>query len=385
MILHVDMDAFFASVEQLDNPALRGECVLVGGESDRGVVAACSYEARQYGVHSAMPMFQARRKCPDAVIVRPRRHRYKAVSKKLMHILRAFSPLVEPVSIDEAFVDITGCERLKGEPEKIAQDVKTNIFSQLKLTCSIGVAPLKFLAKIASDMDKPDGLTVIRPEGVATFIRSLPLEKVPGVGPRMQVQLSELGVRTLGDLRDYPETTLIRRLGKFGHRLRELANGVDTAAVAPDSITKSISSEETFRANTRDPKVLNRYLLRQAEEVARQLRRKNFRTKTVTLKIKFADFTLVTRQMPLNRPSQSALSLYQAAVKLLSACPLNRDVRLIGVGASGLLPVTAPVQMDLFSNPAQVDGDWEKVERTLDKISQRFGKGVIGRADSGRE
>ena len=214
MILHVDMDAFFASVEQLDNPDLKDQCVLVGGLSDRAVVAACSYEARKHGIHSAMPMFQARRKCPDAVIVPPRRARYKELSGKIMNVLGKFSPLVEPVSIDEAYVDITGCDKLLGDPIQVGKAIKRKIKETVHLTCSVGVAPVKFLAKIASDLDKPDGLTLIEQDEVMGFIEILDIGKVPGVGPKMRVQLRKLGIGTLGDVRKYPEKVLAGHWGK---------------------------------------------------------------------------------------------------------------------------------------------------------------------------
>ena len=385
MILHVDMDAFFASVEQLDNPSLKGKCVIVGGLSDRGVVAACSYEARKYGVHSAMPMFQARRRCPDAVIVPPRKSRYTELSAQIMDVLRRFSPLVEPVSIDEAYVDITGCEKLYGNPESIAESVKTKIKAAVNLSCSVGVAPLKFLAKIASDMDKPDGLTVIEPDRMLDFIATLPLKKVPGVGRKMQGQLAELGLKTLGDIRKYPKKMLAARLGKFGIRLLELSTGVDASVVTPETSPKSVSSEETLAADTRDKKLLGRYILKHAEDVARQLRRKGVRARTVILKLKHSDFTLVTRRAPLAQPSQSADPICRVATRLLDQYVVHRDIRLIGVGASGLLPVKTPVQMDLFSGEKTKDQNWEKIDRTVDRIARRFGKGVIHRASLSKE
>jgi DNA polymerase-4 len=200
MILHIDMDAFYASVEQLDNPRLKNKCVIVGGTSNRGVVSAASYEARRFGIHSAMPIYQAKQKCPHGIFVPPRMSRYKAVSKKVMALLRDFSPLVEPVSIDEAYMDITGCQRLFGEPQETAGEIKRQIKETVQLTCSIGVAPNKFLAKIASDLEKPDGLTLILPDRVAEFIDSLPIKKVPGVGKKMYRQLELLRIRTLGDV-----------------------------------------------------------------------------------------------------------------------------------------------------------------------------------------
>ena len=380
MILHVDMDAFFASVEQLDDPSLRGRCVLVGGLSDRGVVAACSYEARKFGIHSAMPMFQARRKCPDAVIVPPQRGRYKELSGRIMATLSQFSPLVEPVSIDEAYLDITGCEKLQGNPEQVAAAVKTAVRAAVDLTCSVGAAPVKFLAKIASDLDKPDGLTVIRPERMMTFIDTLDVKKVPGVGPKMQARLRDMGIRHLGDVRAYPEDLLRRRLGKFGRRLRELSFGRDSARVIPSTAPKSVSSEETLAANTRDRRQLGRCLLKHAEDVARQLRRKRMRARTVILIVRHGDFSRVTRQSALARPSQSAEPIYHRVMKMLESYPLTRDVRLIGAGASGLLPAGTPVQMDMFAAGPESDRNWEKVDRAVDHITERFGRGVIRRA-----
>ena len=230
MILHIDMDAFYASVEQLDDPRLKNKCVVVGGTSNRGVVSAASYEARRFGVRSAMPIYQARQKCPHGIFVPPRMDRYQAISKKIMTILRDFSPLVEPVSIDEAYVDITGCQRLFGEPLEIAREIKGKIWDTVNLTCSVGIAPKKFLAKIASDMQKPDGLTMIPADEVAAFVESLPVGKVPGIGNKMHRQLELLGIRALGDVRRLPQKTLLQHLGKFGARLHALACGTYVCA-----------------------------------------------------------------------------------------------------------------------------------------------------------
>ena len=213
MIIHMDMDAFYASVEQLDNPALKGQCVMVGGTSNRGVVSAASYEARKHGVHSAMPIFQAKQKCPDGIFVPPRMARYKAVSRHIMTILKEFSPLVEMVSIDEAYIDISGCEQILGSPRKIASTIKKKVQKETELTCSVGVAPVRFLAKIASDLDKPDGLTLVLPDQVDTFIDALLIQKVPGIGKKSTEQLHRIGVRFLGDIKQYPEEMLTKRLG----------------------------------------------------------------------------------------------------------------------------------------------------------------------------
>jgi DNA polymerase-4 len=380
MILHIDMDAFYASVEQLDDPRLRNKCVIVGGTSNRGVVSAASYEARQFGVRSAMPIYQAKQKCPHGIFLPPRMDRYQTVSKKIMAVLRDFSPLVEPVSIDEAYVDITGCQRLFGEPQEIAWEIKRKIKETVNLTCSIGVAPNKFLAKIASDMQKPDGLTLIAPEQVGAFVDSLPINKVPGVGNKMQHQMELLGIRTLGDVQRLPQKTLLRHLGKFGLRLGALSAGIDDSPVTPHAPHKSISSERTLAADTSDRELLKRCLLSQSADVARQLRQAGVRAKTITLKIKDADFKTVTRRTTIAIPGQSSKTIYEQAARLLDEYKITQKIRLIGVGTSGFSPVSASVQRGLFEHSEEGDGDWEKVDKALDAISKKFGKDVVGRA-----
>jgi DNA polymerase-4 len=381
MILHIDMDAFYAAIEQRDNPELQGKCVIVGGTTGRGVVSAASYEARRYGVHSAMPIFQAREKCPEGVYIPPRMARYRHISGKLMTILQTFSPLVEPVSIDEAFVDITGCERLQGAPEKIARAIKTEIRSQLGLTCSVGGAPVRFLAKIASDMHKPDGLTIIPPQAVPGFIKTLPIEKVPGVGKNARQRLDKLGIRYLGDVNGLSPRVLESKLGKFGRRLAELASGVDKTAVSPDSERKSISSEITLDRNTRDREALEKILLQQSQLVARSLRKHAFRARTITLKVKQADFKQFTRNKTISTPTQSSETIYKAVVALFERCRLKQKIRLIGVGASGLVNDAVPIQMDMFASPADpAENTWEKVDQTLDRISRKFGNHAVRRA-----
>ncbi len=374
------MDAFYASVEQLDNPQLKGKCVIVGGTSNRGVVSASSYEARQFGVRSAMPIYQAKQKCPHGIFVPPRMGRYKEVSQKVMALLRDFSPLVEPVSIDEAYMDITGCQRLFGEPQETAREIKRQIKETVQLTCSIGVAPNKFLAKIASDLEKPDGLTMILPDKVSAFIDALPIKKVPGVGKKMHRQLELLSIRTLGDVQRLPEKTLVKHLGKFGQRLHALSSGTDHSAVTPHASHKSISSERTLAADTRDTKLLKRYLLRQSEDVAKQLRKAGVRAKTITIKIKDADFKQVTRRTTITIPTQSSKTIYRTAERLMDNFKITKKIRLIGVGTSGFSSVTASLQMGLFENNEDTKDEWEKVDKTLDSIGKKFGKDVIGRA-----
>ncbi len=380
MILHIDMDAFYASVEKLDDPRLKNKCVIVGGTSNRGVVSAASYEARRFGVHSAMPIYQAKQKCPHGIFVPPRMGRYKEVSKKVMALLKEFSPLVEPVSIDEAYMDITGCQRLFGEPQQIAREIKRKIYDRVHLTCSVGVAPNKFLAKIASDLEKPDGLTLILPDQVPQFIDSLAIKKVPGVGKKMVRQLELLGIRTLGDVHRLPEKSLLKHLGKFGRRLRALSTGSDDSTVTPHTPHKSISSERTLAADTRDIKLLKRYLLKQSEEVAKQLRKTGVRAKTITLKIKDADFKTITRRTTIAIPTQSSKSIYKHAAQMIDDFKITQKIRLIGVGTTGFSAVTASVQMGLFEHRSKPADNWEKVDKTLDSISRKFGKDAIGRA-----
>ena len=380
MILHIDMDAFYASVEQLDNPWLRGKCVVVGGSSNRGVVSAASYEARKFGVRSAMPIFQARQKCLEAIFIPPRMKRYKEVSEKVMAILREFSPRVQVISIDEAYLDVSGCRRLYGDPAKVAIAIKSEIKKRLQLTCSVGVAPGKFLAKVASDMKKPDGLMIIRPEEVQSFIETLPIQKVPGVGKKSFPQLEAMGITTLGDIKKLPEQVLLGRLGKFGQRLIELSCGMDSSAVTPHEPHKSVSSECTLAEDTRDKGLLKTYLLKQAEEVARQLRKADVRARTVTLKLKHADFTLVTRSRTFRRPTRSSETIYRHAVGLLDDYRLTRKVRLVGVGTSGFQSAGLPVQLELFSRAKENDNIWETVDRTLETITEKFGRDAIKRA-----
>ena len=381
MIIHVDMDAFFAAVEVLDNPALVGKCVIVGGGSNRGVVCAASYEARKYGVHSAMPMYQAKKSCPHGIFLHPRRHRYKELSRRIMAILEEFSPVVEQVSIDEAYVDITGSNQLYGSPADIGKRIKERIRLELGLSCSVGITPLKFLSKIASDMNKPDGLTLIPPEMVSDFIAQLPVSKVPGVGRRTREHLDLLGIRTLGDVRKYSAEQLNRWLGKHGKRLAEIAAGIDHSKVTVLRPVKSISSEETLPADTRDVVKLRRYLLKQAEDVGRQLRKHGLRAGTITMKVKHSDFSQITRQIGLSSRTRSSESLFKAACELLANYRSSKPVRLIGMGASDLSEKAAPVQMTLFGDPEPEALKWETVDTTVDAISRRFGPEAVKKAE----
>ncbi len=380
MILHIDMDAFYASVEQADNPELAGKCVIIGGRSPRSVVSAASYEARRFGVRSAMPMFSAKKKCPHAVILPVRMDRYKAVSKQIMDIFKDFSPLVEQVSIDEAYMDVTGCDPIHKSPENIARQIKMRIRNTFNLTCSVGIAPNKFLAKIASDLEKPDGLTVIPPDAVDGFITGLPIEKVPGVGEKTFQKLAAMGIKCLGDVKQYPQKTLVARLGKYGFRLMDLARGVDLSPVSPHNEAKSVGSEETFEKDTGEKDFLKACLLTHAEDVGRNLRKKHLKAKTVILKIKYDDFSQVTRSFRLKIPTQSARNIYKAAVQLLDGHPLKKKVRLIGVSGSNLLPEDTPFQKTLFEEVRDKTESWEKIEQVVDTISEKYGENMVLKA-----
>jgi DNA polymerase-4 len=374
------MDAFYASVEQLDHPELKGKSVIVGGTSKRGVVSAASYEARKYGVHSAMPIFQAKKKCPDGIFIPPRMSRYKEVSARVMHILKSYSPLVEVVSIDEATLDVSGCERIHGTPESIAAEIKKMVRKKLALTCSVGVAPVRFLAKIASSMNKPDGMTVIQPGEVREFIDRLPIHNVPGVGKRSRQNLNQIGIYMLGDVNKYPQEMLSRRFGKFGKRLIHLAKGIDKTPVSPNSEHKSVSTERTLAKDTLDVPQLKKILLNQSETVGRELRKMNAWARTITLKIKHDNFRLITRRVTIAKPTRSSEVIYKKAASLLEQYRLSQKVRLIGVGASALTRAANPVQMEMFATRTDNTNNWEKVDRVLDGIRQKYGRNTVRRA-----
>ncbi|NCC94598.1 MAG: DNA polymerase IV, partial [Opitutae bacterium] len=347
--IHLDMDAFFAAVEQRDDPSLKGKPVIVGGNpNSRSVVSTCSYEARKFGVHSAMPTSQAKRLRPEAVFLYPDFEKYSAVSRTVMSIFHSYTPLVEQVSLDEAYLDVTENLLHLEDPVKLAALIKQHIFAATRLTASAGVAPAMFLAKIASDMQKPDGLTLIEGREVAAVIERLPIERVPGVGPAALARLAPRGIKTLADAGRLGEAALERRLGKFGRRLAALARGEDPSPVTPHSETKSISAEVTLARDTADPGEMKKILLDQAEDVARQLRHQGLRARTVVLKLKHDDFRQLTRSRTLEAPTQSAHTLFGAAAALLDAYRLRQPVRLVGVGAANLVPANRPVQTALF-------------------------------------
>ncbi len=371
--MHVDMDAFYASIEQKDNPALQGKPVIVGGGGARGVVSAASYEVRKFGVHSAMPIAQALLLCPNAVLVPVRMARYVEVSRRVLGILQQYSPLVEQASVDEAYLDATGLGRLFGPVESMARQIKESIRLETGLTCSIGLAPVKFLAKIASDLNKPDGLAVLAPEGVSEFLRTLAIGKIPGVGKAMLQSLELLGVRTGGDVRRYSKAFWERRFGKAGIALYDRAHGIDPRPVQPFVPPKSESAETTFETDTRDLAFLKDWLFRHADRVGRSLRKHKLKGNVITLKVKYADFRLVTRRCTLPAPTCSTETIYQAACDLLDRLPLEKRVRLIGVGVSGF--GGSPQQLLLpFSNTAQEqEARCTRLDILMDTLQARFG------------
>ena len=375
-ILHADMDAFFASVEQLDQPELRGRPVLVGGDGPRGVVAAASYEARTFGCHSAQPMAIAKRRCPQAAIVPPRGSRYRQVSEQVFAIFERFTPLVEPLSIDEAFLDLTGSERLLGPAEGVGRLIREQVHAETHLTVSVGVGPNKFLAKLASDLEKPDGLTVIRPDMLDTWLAQLPVEKLWGVGPATRRKLEAIGVRTFGDIRALSPDQLRQTFGDQGEHFANLARGDDDRPVTPDSQAKSIGQEQTFAVDLTEADEVRRVLLGQAEQVARRLRQHDLTARSVTVKIRFGQFETITRSQTLTEPTATTDDIWHAAAALFDrwAARSFQPVRLIGVTARDL---GHGGQMLLFTPPEQARQ--RRIDQATDKIVAKYGKQAIRR------
>jgi DNA polymerase-4 len=377
-ILHVDLDAFFASVEQLDFPELRGKPVLVGGTSRRGVIAAASYEARAFGCKSAMPTAVAVRLCPHAVLRKPRGDRYGELSHQVFDILHGFSPLVQPVSIDEAFVDLTGSERLLGPAPEVAKRIREMVRARTGLTCSVGVAPNKFLAKLASDLRKPDALVVITEDTIQATLDPLPVGRIWGVGPAAEQSLARFGVRTIADLRALPLETLRARFGDFGEHLHRLARGIDDRPVHADRDAKSISHEQTFFENLTDPDEIRAILTDQSEQVARRLRRHGRYAHTISLKIRYGDFETIARARTLSEPTSATSDITSAARGIFAdwARASFQPVRLIGVQASNL--TSEPPQEGLFT--ARETERSRAIDAASDAIAQKFGKRAITRA-----
>jgi DNA polymerase-4 len=375
-ILHADMDAFYASVEQRDRPELRGRPVVVGGVGGRGVVSAASYEARRFGVHSAMPMATARRLCPDGVFLPVRMRHYAEVARQIRDILLSFTPLVEPLSLDEAFLDVRGCEGLCGPAPAAARRIKERVKDETGLVASVGVAPNKFLAKLASDLGKPDGLVVVPPGKVAEFLAPLPVGRVWGVGAKGEKRLRALGVRTIGQLAALPERVLADHLGEVGRRAWQLAHGRDDRAVVPDREAKSISTETTFAEDIGDRAALRTWLLDLVDQLGGRLRHEGLRARTVELKVRSADFRTRTRSVSLGEATDLTEALWRAALGLFERTVVGEvlPVRLLGVGASGLTrdPLA---QGDLFD-----DGGRRRraaLDRAIDAIRRQLGPEAI--------
>jgi DNA polymerase-4 len=371
-IIHVDMDAFFASVEQRDNPELRGRPVAVGGRPEqRGVVAAASYEARRFGVRSAMPMATAVKLCPGLVIVPTNHKRYKEVSDSVMEIFRFYTPLVEPLSLDEAFLDVKGSEMLFGPPEVIGREIQRRIRDELQLSSSVGIGPNKFIAKLASDYRKPGGFTVIQPEEVLGFLAPLPVEKMWGTGEKTADRLKRIGVKTIGQLRELSLPFLEEHFGKYGRVLFDFARGIDTRPVEPHRKAKSVGKEITFASDVADMEVLRQVLRGLAEKVSRSLRRNNIRCGSVTLKIKYSNLQMVTRTESLPEPVNLTGAIYETAVRLLDR-HCKPPVRLIGITCGKL---TTEKQVNLFPDEKHVRE--EKITAVLDQLKDRYGEKVI--------
>jgi DNA polymerase-4 len=386
-ILHVDMDAFYASVEQLDHPELRGKPLIVGGTSGRGVVAAASYEVRRFGVRSAMPIRRALSLCPDAICVRPRMARYKEVSRQVFDVFHEFTPLVQGLSLDEAYLDVTGSRRLLGDEVSIAREIKRRIRERTGLTASVGIGPNKLVAKIASDLDKPDGLTVVAPERVHDVLDPLPVRRLPGLGRKKGEQVAAAGIATLGELRRAPDAQLWPLFGRDTPRMRERAGGVDDRAVIADWEEKSISAEETFAEDIADPARLEAELLALSDRMSARLRAKGLAARCVTIKIREHDFTTCTRQRHFAPASHDSPVLGCLARALLSRWLEQNPgarLRLLGVGASELSPADASpgTQADLFAAQPQADAGDALLDSALDRIREKFGQRALKRGSA---
>jgi DNA polymerase IV len=370
-ILHVDMDAFYASVEVLRDRSLAGKPVVVGSPGPRGVVMSASYEARRYGVGSAMPSARARRLCPQAVFVSPDFPAYRAHATRLREIFLSFTPLVEPLSLDEAFLDVAGATRMFGPPAEIGRAVRARVREELELSCSVGVAPNKFLAKLSSEQAKPDGLLVVSTGEVAAFLHPLPVSALWGVGERTHELMERLGVRTVGELAEVPDRVLERVFGDVQARhLAELAHGRDDRSVVPYEAPKSLSHEETFDRDIDADEDVLRELLRLSFRVASRLRSEGYRARTVVLKVRLASFATLTRSRTVPDPLDAGADIFRVVASLYRAIPgQRRRIRLLGVAASGLVSSGAE-QLALVRA-----GRWEDAERALDRIERRFGPG----------
>lgn len=375
-ILHVDMDAFYASVSLRDRPDLHGTPVIVGGGGTRGVVLSATYEARALGVHSAMPMSRARRLAPQATVIEPDHRQYAEVSRNVMALFSSITPLVEPLSLDEAFLDVSGALRRLGSPTRIAELIRARVEDEQQVTCSVGVASTKFVAKLASTRAKPDGLLLVPVDRVIDFLHPLPVGALWGVGEKTEEHLVRLGLRTVGDIAHTPVSTLERALGPAtGHHLHELAWGRDPRSVRPDEREKSLGNEETFAHDIDDPEVIHAHLLRLADQVAGRLRRSGQVGRTVAIKVRFSDFTTLTRSRTLSRPTDVGREIYDTARHLYDALGLERvRIRLVGVRMEGLAAVEEAPRQLLLDEP---DDGRREAEVAIDVLRDRFGADAV--------
>lgn len=382
MIIHIDMDAYYASVEIRENPQLADKPLIIGGSpTGRGVVSTANYIARRFGVHSAMPTSQAMRLCPHAILIRPRMDFYAAISKQIRDIFHSYTDLVEPLSLDEAFIDVTGSRKLFGDAVTIAKQIKARIANEVGLSASAGVAPNKFLAKVASDLEKPDGLVVVDPDAIQSFLDPLPVSRVWGVGAQTQKKLESYGVHTIAHLRQLSLEVLKSAFGINSDHFWRLSRGLDTRAVVPDRDAKSISHETTFHTDLTDPDSLRARLLDLTDQVARRMRWHKIVGRTVHLKIRYSNFETITRSRTLDEPTNSTETLARLASDLFSQSQINfnRGIRLIGMGVDKL-SCNRPIQLTLFD---QEDAERAKrIDKATDEIRNKFGKLALKRGST---
>jgi DNA polymerase-4 len=375
-ILHIDMDAFFALVEVRDNPSLAGKQVIVGYDGNRGVVLSATYEARKLGVHSAMPMSRALRLAPNAIVVEPDHEKYSEVSENVMAIFESITPLVQPLSVDEAFLDISGAQKLMGTPSQIGEVIRARVSDEQGITCSVGVASTMFVAKLATNFAKPDGLHVVPADKVIEFLHPLPIGALWGVGEKTAEQLSRLGLVNVSDIANTPVKTLARVIGQAAaEHLYELAWGRDPRTVTPNQAEKSIGAERTFESDIDDPEEILAQILDLSNKVAKRLRAADYFSRTITIKVRFADFTSVTRSKSLPASTDLATDIYATSKSLFEAMNLQRArIRLVGVRATGLVPTSeSSVQLE-FSDR---DSGWREAEEAIDQVAIKFGNSAV--------
>jgi DNA polymerase-4 len=375
-ILHVDMDAFFASVEVARRPELRGKPMIVGGTGSRGVVVAATYEARRYGIHTAMPMSRALRLAPDIIVVPPDHRHYAEVSDSVMELFTAITPRVEPLSLDEAFLDVSGARLTHGSPRRIAELIRAQVFDEQAITCSVGVAPSKFVAKLASTQCKPDGLLVVPADRVISFLHPMPVGALWGVGERTEEQLHRLGLRTVADIAHTPRDTLVRALGRAsGAHLHALAWGRDERQVSAHERERSVGAEETFARDVDDPDVILAELLRLSEKVGARMRRAGFSGVTVSIKVRFADFSTITRSHTRKVPTDVSREIFHEARALYRALRLDRArIRLVGVRVEGIVESDEVEAQLVLGAPER---GWREAEEAVDRLTTRFGRGSV--------